>query len=271
MTVVRHLSASQYSMWEGCAEQWRRRYLLGERIPPGIAALTGTGVHASTELNFEQKVTTHEDMPLSDLKDAARDAYWHEAEKQGVFVPRDELPGAKGQIADGLDEAVRLVDPLREQFLPQIQPYLYEQRMILKEDDLPDIVCYPDVLSTDWRLSDLKTTKRKWPDGKVQASHQPTLYREAVFRETGHYPRFITIDQIVKTKVPKYEFAVADRCDEDYQTLLRRFRLMVASCETGLFAPAEPSHWRCSPRFCGYYYTCKFIPPHRRVLPKRSV
>lgn len=271
MTVVRHLSVSQYGMWETCGEQWRRRYLLGEKIPPGIALLTGTGVHAGAELNFKQKIQTHEDLPLSDLKDAARDAYLDGAEQHGVFIPPEELPSAQKQIAAGVDDTVRLVRPLREQYAPTIQPMLVEQLITIQEPDLPDIVSYLDVLTTGWRLSDMKTAKKQWPAGKVQGAHQPTLYREAVYRATGHYPRYITIDQFLKTKEPRYHVAIAERNDQDYEALLVRFRNMVASCETGIFHPASPDHWACSPKFCGYYYTCRFIPAHRRMLPKRSV
>ena len=39
-----------------CGEQFRRRYIEGERIPPGVAAGRGTGVHNANDVNLSQKV-----------------------------------------------------------------------------------------------------------------------------------------------------------------------------------------------------------------------
>ena len=58
-----------------CGEQFRRRYIEGERVPPGVAAGRGTGVHKANEVNLNQKVITGTDLKLSDLKDAARDGF----------------------------------------------------------------------------------------------------------------------------------------------------------------------------------------------------
>ena len=37
-----------------CGEQFRRLYIEDERIPPGIAAGRGTGVHKANEVNLKQ-------------------------------------------------------------------------------------------------------------------------------------------------------------------------------------------------------------------------
>jgi hypothetical protein len=48
-------------MFQRCGEQYRRRYLENEIIPPGISARIGSGVHKAAEINFRAKIQTGED------------------------------------------------------------------------------------------------------------------------------------------------------------------------------------------------------------------
>ena len=66
-----HLSATQLTMYWRCPEQYRRRYLEGETIPPAIALIQGGAFHVGCETNFKQKVGTHEDLPASQIADVA--------------------------------------------------------------------------------------------------------------------------------------------------------------------------------------------------------
>ena len=269
---VDHTSASQLDQFWTCGEQFRRRYVLGHKIPPGIAACTGSAVHKAAEVNWKAKLTSGEDEPLSVLTDAAAEAYDAKVRDEGVFVPEDERPSAPLMLLEGKEQAVALVKPLREDLAPQMRPALVEQRIELARPELPvPILGFVDLYTEDKRLSDIKTSARAWSAQKVLAATQPTLYREMIRQLTGEVPARITIDQLVKTKVPKYEVAEADRTDADTEVLIERFRLMAQTVNAGIFAPADPEHWKCQPKFCGFYWTCKYIPAHRRILPKRSV
>jgi hypothetical protein len=91
-----------------CGEQFRRRYLLGEIIPPSIAATRGTALHKANEVNLRQKVATQVDLPVADLKDAARDSYVYNL-RNGVFLSDEEIPQKNQLINEGLNQALSLI------------------------------------------------------------------------------------------------------------------------------------------------------------------
>lgn len=269
MHYIDHISPTQYDMFVRCGEQWRRRYAEGEVIPPGIAAHIGSGLHGAAELNFAEKMKTGEDQPKDILQDAAATAYRKRLDEQGVFVPHEERPSLEKDLGAGLDMTVALVDPLLE-FAQPIQPALVEHRSTLAVDGLPQIVGYIDLFTVDRRLSDLKTAKRTWSQQQADTATQPTVYREMIRNEFGRPPAIQAIDCFVKTKTPKYESIETIRKDDDFDVLAEKMRLMMRMVNAGLFPPADPGSWVCSPRFCGFWYSCPAIPEYRKILPKRT-
>jgi hypothetical protein len=269
MHYINHISPTQYDMFARCAEQWRRRYAEGEIIPPAIAAHIGSGFHGAAELNFTEKLKSGEDQPKNVLQDAAATAYKKRLGEQGVFVPAEERPSLQKDLGAGLDMAVALVDPLLE-FAQPIQPALVEHRSTLEVDGLPQILGFIDLYTTERQLSDLKTVKRKWSQQQADTATQLTVYREMVKHELGAAPDVQTIDCFVKTKTPKYERVETVRQDEDFKVLTEKMRLMMRMVNAGIFPPADPGSWVCSPRWCGYWYSCSAIPAYRKILPKRS-
>jgi hypothetical protein len=267
---INHLSASQVDQFSRCGIQWYKRYIDGLKIPPGIAALTGSSAHEAFELNFKSKLTTGEDLPLSDLEDCAATAYREKLDRQGVFIARENLPSAQADLSDGRDMAVAICKPFKEDFAHTIQPAMVEEKMTLDVEGLPTIVGYLDLYTSDGRLSDSKTTKRKWPQNDVDTATQPTLYREMIKAKTGSYPRVMTIDQFIKTKEPRFESTETIRTSDDFRILTDRFKVMLKMVQAGIFLPAQPGAWNCSAKWCGFFAGCAAIPEHRKLLPKRS-
>jgi hypothetical protein len=72
-----HLSQTQLTMYEKCGESYRRRYCdcEGEKIPPGIALVKGTGVHGGSKANFKQKIETKEDLSRKKIIDISEKNY----------------------------------------------------------------------------------------------------------------------------------------------------------------------------------------------------
>jgi hypothetical protein len=64
---IRHWSPSSLAMLRRCPRQFQQRYILGRKERPGEARVTGSAVHAALERNFEQKIASHEDLPLVDV------------------------------------------------------------------------------------------------------------------------------------------------------------------------------------------------------------
>lgn len=168
-------------------------------------------------------------------------------------------------MAQGKDDAVSLATLFRRELAPAIMPALVEHRVTLEIPGVAlPVVTILDCYTADRKLRDLKTSGRKWADDKAHTSPQPTVYRESVFQSTGEYPDELLFDVLVNTKTPTLQTIPTSRTEEDLQILVRQFGIMTASIQAGIFPPAEPGSWICSPKFCGYWFTCKFISLHRR-------
>lgn len=268
--MIEHLSVSQLEMFSRCGEQYRRRYIEGEIVPPGIAARIGSGVHAAAEKNWREKMRTGADLPLDAVQDAAADAY-DKALLDGVFFAPDEAPSASIAMAEGKDTAVSLAALFRRELAPTITPALVEEKIYL---DLPGvelpIVTILDLYTRDKSLRDLKTSGKKWVEDRAHSSNQPTAYREAVKQATGEYPASLCFDVLVNTKTPALQTLATTRTVMDTVILAQKFQFMCAAIKAGVFMPAQPDSWCCSMKFCGYFFTCPHIPARRKVLPKKS-
>jgi len=262
--VIEHLSVSQIDMFQRCAEQYRRVYLEGDRKPPGIAALVGSGVHKAAEHNFKQKLRTKVDEPLDVLTDIASETYKKRA-REGVFIPRDEESSAPRLLEEGQNSTVALTKLFREQHAPKVMPFLIEERVYLDVDGLPvPFLGIVDLYTHDKRLSDLKTSARKWSEGRAHSSLQATMYCELVKHLTGEPPARITFDILVNSKTPTLQTLETSRTDEDFRLLVSRAQIVLASIQAGIFPPADPNAWCCSPKFCGFWWTCPYIPRHKK-------
>jgi hypothetical protein len=230
----------------------------------------GSGAHGAFEHNFKEKIKSGNDEPLSVLQDVAATTYRERLENGGVFVAPEDLPSAKIDLAAGKDTAVSLCKPFREDFAPTVQPALVEHKLILDVPELPTLVGFLDLYTVNKRLSDSKTSKKRWSQADADASTQMTLYPRMIKEETGEFPTRTTIDQFIKRKVPAYEMTETTWHPENFDMLINRFKMMLAQIQAGLFPPAQPGSWWCSRKWCGYWSSCKFISPHKRLLPKRS-
>lgn len=260
--MIQHLSISSYNSFISCGEAWRRRYLEDERLPPGIAARIGTGVHHAAETNYSQKIESGVDMPLSDIQDAAATAY-DAAVSDGVhFAPEDE--GSKDKIISTCkDTAVTLAGLYAEQLAPTIQPKFVERKIMLElpSVELP-IMAIIDLYTQDNSLRDLKTASKSWTQDKADLSPQITLYREAIRHNTGSYPTSMGFDVLVSLKTPKLQRIETTRQEHDIHLLALKMQTMLNAVKAGVFLPAESGSWMCSPKWCGYYHTCKYVSPY---------
>jgi len=264
--MITSIHQSMINSWELCPERFRRRYIDGEIIPPGIAARIGTGLHKGAEVNHIQKIKTGKDEPLEVIQDAARDGYT-KALENGVFFCREELGSAKKQMAGGLDHVVTMAKLYRESLAPQVQPVLAEKTIEHQVDGLPvPFVGTVDVFTSDGWLPDIKTAAKKWSQGKADTSPQPTIYRELIRHETGRYPDKMSFEVFTKTKTPVHQSVITTRQSEDFQVLIYRAKIMLQMIEQGIFPPAPADSWTCSQKWCGFYFTCPHIPKYKQIL-----
>jgi len=252
------LHQSMLNSWLKCGEQFRRRYIEREIIPPGIAARRGTGSHKGAEVNHRQKIKSKVDLPVSDLQDAARDEFVRVVKEKGVFIPKNEVSGKNRLLNEGLNQVVEAMIIYHQDVAPHIQPVMVEERLSAEIEGLPmPIGGILDVSDDRGNIIDLKVMKSKnqaWADNQLQPAFYYLLYKAA----TGEFPKQFNFELIVPNKEMVHKQLVTQRSGRDFVVLKRLIEVFQHDLQAGVFRPAEPDSWVCSQAWCGFYQTCKF-------------
>jgi RecB family exonuclease len=222
---LHHLSASSIGMLFRCPRQFYRRYLLGEKERPGEAIVVGSFFHEPLEWNYQQKIASHADRPLSELVE-----YLHDAAIPKVL---EEEGGADNirwdtSLETARKDSERILSAYAHVVMPRIQPIGTESKFELEVDGLPvPIIGYVDVWDEE-RTIDTKTGKQAVSKVKPSWRLQGGLYALATGRPTEYHA-------ISRAKTPKIVTAlesdemVVQRPSEDQANNMRHlFRLAAA-------------------------------------------
>lgn len=152
-----HLSATSLSMYLRCPNQFRYRYVLGQKKRPGEALVVGRAVHDVLELNFTKKVTTHEDMALPTLIDYYNDESWvkcveEEQEGSGFDILWDDEDA-------GRKRGEKMLAHYHQGVSPRVQPIEAEESFAIEGLAPVPVIGYLDV-ETDQVIVDFKTAKQ---------------------------------------------------------------------------------------------------------------
>ena len=155
---IKHLSASSIGMFRRCPEQFRHRYILGEKEKPGEALLVGSAFHSGLEFNYLQKIDSHQDRELSELVEFLQD--------EGVPKVLEEAGGAdevawdSGDVEKGVavlrNDSERILSAYRHTVTERIQPVAVEQKFSIPAEPVP-VIGYLDTCTVDNRVIDTKT------------------------------------------------------------------------------------------------------------------
>lgn len=267
--MIDHISSSMLGLFCKCQEAFRRRYLERESIPPGIAAVIGTGMHKGAEANHRQKMDSGTDLPLDSIQDAARDGYI-QAVKNGVFIPAGEEAGAKKELASGVDTVTNLAAAYARQLAPSITPVAVEEKLQAEVPGLPvPVLGIMDVLDVSGWCPDLKSASRKWSAGKEGGQLQPPIYTYLL--RTARDIAMPTFSFEVISHKGDHQHIPVHVQPEDMGHIVTRAQILLYNVQAGLFLPAEPGHWMCNPKWCGYWWSCAYVPAYRKTLPNRSI
>lgn len=241
-----------------CGEAFRRRYLEGEIIPPGVAALVGSATDRAVTKNLQHKIETTGLLDVAEVADVARDSLeygWQSGVKLDADEARLGLAKVKGQAAD---KAVRLAVLHATQKAPSIDPTHLQRRWSLELRGYPvDLVGTLDIQESG-TVRDTKTSGKAPAEDAAQTSIQLTAYHLAVKVLDGKPPETVALDYLIDTKTPRALTLVSTRDGEDYQALLNRVEMIARAIETGTFLPVSPDHWMCCAKWCGYWDSCRY-------------
>ena len=289
MATTDHFSYSQLATFFRCGEQYRRRYTPPyEKIPPGIAAIRGTGCHAARSHNMRQKMESGTDLAVTDLADVAREKVMTQF-AGGVWLAPDERDiGEKKLRGKTVDVAVRLAKLDREKLQSAINPIFVEAdrdkegnremgRITIAHPDLPKpIWVYLDLVGkaihsgeggTNYefhRIHDLKTSTKSPPDDIAHKSSQLTIQHMAwtvggTLNPDSSAPIETQFDYLIEKANPEAKPYPTVQTRERQVAVLRRLAIAMQCIERGDFPPCDEGYWLCTPKWCGYYPTCGYV------------
>lgn len=255
-----HVSATQIESYCRCGEAYRRRYLEHEVIPPGIVTIQGKGFHKAAEVNFSQKIESHVDLSVSDIKDAAAAAFEEEVRGSYVLTADEVSRGPKLVVAEAKDETVALAELHAREQAPDYQPIAVERECrIVFPNSTHDLLGFIDLEDDQDRVVDFKTANKRKNQDEVDASLQLTVYAAAHRLRYGRDASEVRLDTVVKNKKPVRQVLVSHRDQADFQVLVNRVNAVLGGLKAGIFAPATPGAWWCGPKWCGYWHTCSYV------------
>lgn len=261
-----HVSFSQIKTWFNCGEQYRRRYILKDIIPPAIVLAKGTSMHRGAEENNRQKIKTAVDLPGRQIEEIAVGTFEEINKHEGLLLnDEDELIGKERALDEAKLAISRLSSLYVEGVAPKYQPVEVEtsQEVVLPSGVILlgriDLVAEGDI------VSDLKTTRKTQRQEAVDENNQFTIYSLLFEKKYQRPPRRILIDHLVDKKKPEVQTIQTERKREDYIALLNIAERAVAGIKAEVFPFAYGSGaWHCSKKYCGYWSTCPAVPAHKR-------
>ncbi len=263
-----HLSASQIDSYCRCGEAYRRRYLEGEKIPPAIAMIKGTGFHAAAEANMRQKIETHRDLPACEIIDVAVASF--DAELPGGYILNEEetSQGVENVLGRARDDLADFALVHAREQAPDYQPTHVEQTVRIELPNAPrDLLAVIDLADDQGRVVDFKTAGKKKSQADADESVQLTIYAAGLHALTGSPPTEVRLDTVVAGKKAVTRSVVSSQRDEaDFAALAHRINMVQRGIDAGVFAPATPGAWWCGPKWCGYWHSCPYVNSQRAAL-----
>ena len=144
--------------------------MLGEKRRPGQQLVMGGAFHSVAEVNFAQKISSHEDLPVPELVERLTDELWpKQIEEQQEFAGEVEWDDKQDAC---LANTVLMVEGYQQNVAPRVQPLAVEEKLDIDVGLPISLIGYTDV-RTENVIVDMKTTKTARrsvkPDWQLQA------------------------------------------------------------------------------------------------------
>lgn len=248
------LSWSRINMLSRCGQQYYFRYVLGQRKPPSIAMVVGSGVHKSAELNLREKFEKGTLLPEEQVVEIAREKVKNDVRDNGLDAPYAQVGNA---TEEAKDRAGTLALLHHKAIAPLVEPLLIEHQFRLVTEGFPfdingviDLQEQPTMQRPVGTIRDLKTSGAL-KQNMAEYSDQLTLYALWSKRVYGAIAP-LQLDILVSTKNPKAVSQNTTRNDKDLGVMQRRIEAAANAIEKGVFLPAPQDSWACSEKYCGW-------------------
>lgn len=240
-----------------CGQQYKFRYAMGLRLPPGFAIIRGRGADEGVNTNLVQKIESKKDADRELVRAAAAGEVDRMLAGEVVLDPDYMEYGferAKGVVKD---EAITLAELHLHRVAPELQPRAVQVKIEMPPSEvLPlTMVGVVDVIDDADVIHDTKTSKKSPPATAADESDQLTwyeLFHRARYRKPSAGQR---LDYLVRTPKGNLSAKVLEttRTMEDLQRAVATAGEILRMIEAEVWVPAPDSAWWCSAKWCGYH------------------
>ena len=254
------LHYSALNMLFRCGEQFRRRYIENQIIPPGVALIIGQATDHTVNKNLQHKIDTKgELLTIEEIEDIARDQVNNMFQSE-VHLDDDEIESGISAIkGKTIDMAVALSGLHARELAPVIQPTHIQRQWVIELDGYPvDLAGTIDIQEGEQSIRDTKTKGKSPVADEAEKSDQLTMYAMAINVLDGKIPDHVYLDFLIKNKTPIVKTLSSIRTEKDFKPLLARIENAIQAIDKGIFVPINSDNWLCSQKFCGYFRTCSY-------------
>jgi putative RecB family exonuclease len=241
-----HLSVTQIRMYLRCPLQYFFRYVCDLKIPPGGDMMLGRTIHSALQENYQQKIESHQDLPLDHVTDFFSDR-WEQDTHETHFSPDENSGKLK-------DQGIGLLTAYQKQISPRIQPVEVEREFLVDtgKTDLP-LKGYIDLIDDQGFIIDHKTSKRSYQSDAAEKDIQLTAYALAYRQLFGQEEKGVRLDAMIRNKQPKIQQLSATRTQDEIGRFARLAGQVENAIRKGVYYPND--NYMCGN--CGYNEMCK--------------
>jgi putative RecB family exonuclease len=250
-----HLSYSSVNLYQSCPAAWRYRYIEKVKTPTSPSLVFGSAFHGALEV----LIAAHARGEQRQVHEVWGEC-WQKATDQEVAWNGD-LPqelsnqGLRMLASEDTANILSNLRPLMADGGPVI-----ERRVELRVPGVPiPIIGFIDLQAVDCPVIDFKTAARAWAPDKASKETQPLFYLAALNQAGFPLPQ-LTARHIVWVKTRKLQVQQFDtqRTIGEVFALLKTIQGVWTGIAAGSF-PMNTSTWKCSPKWCEYYQTCRGV------------
>jgi hypothetical protein len=255
-TLIKHLSATSLGMLDRCPEQYRRRYLKGEKSRPAGALVWGAADHKAVGWGLEQKLLNGTLPSSSDTLDFFSDAWTAAIDEHGGSSEVDWDDDKPGDLKT---KAAALVKVYHEQVSPSISPVAVEHKFERHVAGVPvPLIGYVDVV-TQQKVIERKTSKRRESKPKPDWVVQGRIYSAELCKPLEWHVSAKTQRPAVFTPLTDPDLVLWQSTSRMIDSYVVQLANQLASFYA-LYGPDDPwpgalAHpWACS--YCSYRPSC---------------
>lgn len=243
-----------------CPQQWYRVFVLGGTSIPNSRAAIGTAIHKGVEVMWQDSIQVKTKIhSMSAMTDAAVEA-WNEEKQKGIqFGAGENDNTCAAEIVSGLDT-----------YIEDIQPYVVlptgvEKRFTVNITNHPIVEGISGTLDYVEEnmgiIADLKTGKKKHTVS--HSATQQSIYKFLAV-ENGVNVKISNIQSVVLKAKPEGHVMDAqiniNKAKAVVNTLLDTLEVLNEDkIDPNILFRGNPKYWLCSPKYCAFYNSCKFV------------